>query len=133
MLFSPEADREEHREAEVREETGDLQVHEMRQGLPVGDVAAKAPEAGVRRRAQTRVSDMRQEVHVQIHADPSPGVMQEEASVLRDGLDRSRVSLGGTTKTTLRNHKMNHGLTRVYFGVKTRDTFERDCIGDPRS
>ncbi|XP_077258272.1 uncharacterized protein LOC143895180 [Temnothorax americanus] len=49
---NPETDREEDREAAVREELGeeadDLQMHEMHQELSIGNVLAKTSEIGVR-------------------------------------------------------------------------------------
>lgn len=64
LLFSPETDREEHRETEVYEEAGDLQMHEMHQELSIGNVLTKTSEIGVWRRTEARMSDMWQEIHV---------------------------------------------------------------------
>lgn len=62
--FSPETDREEYREVEVREKTSNLQMYEMRQGLSVRNVPAKTSEIGMRCRAQTRMPNMRKKVHI---------------------------------------------------------------------
>lgn len=91
MFFSPATDHQEDRDVEIREQAGELQVHEMRQELSVGNVATKTPETGVRRRAQTRVSNMRQEVHVQIHINSPFEILQEKESALRGDIAESRV------------------------------------------
>lgn len=100
MFFSPATDLKEDRDVEVHEEAGDLQVHEMQQVLSVGNVATKTPKTGMRRRAQTRVSNMRQEVHVQIHINSPLEILQEKERALRDDLDQPR-SVKTTSSSTI--------------------------------
>ncbi|KYN19565.1 Longitudinals lacking protein, isoforms F/I/K/T, partial [Trachymyrmex cornetzi] len=47
LLFSPETDREEHTEAEIRKEASNLQMHKMHQELSIGNILAKTSEIGV--------------------------------------------------------------------------------------
>lgn len=78
---SAQADGEEHRDPEVQETAADAQVHQMRQVLPARDLPEETPTIGVRRRTQTELPDLREEVHAQIQADAPPLNMQAKTGI----------------------------------------------------
>lgn len=73
LFFSAKTDREEHRKSSVQEAAGDSQVHKMREGLSIGDLASKASKARVRGRAEAELPNLREKVHAQVQIDPPLG------------------------------------------------------------
>ena len=63
LLFSPETDREEHTEAEIREEASNLQMHKMHQELSIGNILAKTSEIGVWCPSQVQMHNMWQTIY----------------------------------------------------------------------
>ncbi|KAG6801184.1 Zinc finger protein [Apis mellifera caucasica] len=91
LLGSAKIDGEEHRKSSIQEAAGDSQVHEMREGLSIGDLASKASKARVRGRAEAELPNLREKVHAQVQIDPPLGLVQKKAGILRDDIkvDRS--------------------------------------------
>ena len=86
LFFSAKIDGEEHRKSSIQEAAGDSQVHEMREGLSIGDLASKASKARVRGRAEAELPNLREKVHAQVQIDPPLGLVQKKAGILRDDI-----------------------------------------------
>ncbi|XP_076383035.1 uncharacterized protein LOC117224680 [Megalopta genalis] len=131
LSFSAEADGEKHRESGIQEEADALQVPEVRQVLPAGDVVEEAPEARVRRGAEAELPDLREEVHPQVQDDPSPGLLQKKTGIVdfRGGSatgNRSRKHRKKHQRTSRRSQgRSNRNSARDYRTrlERTRDTF----------